>query len=816
MKKPLPFGKFLLLDRINVGGMAEVFLAKAFGVEGFQRILAIKKIIPTMVEDQEFITMFIDEARIAVQLNHANIVQIHELGKFEEHYYIAMEYVSGRDLRFMLDAAKKKKKLLPVGLSVFLAQAVCQGLDYAHRKKDAQGRDMNIVHRDVSPQNVLVSYEGDVKVIDFGIAKAQNRSQKTQAGILKGKFGYMSPEQVRGMPVDRRSDIFALGVILYEMLTGERLFVGESDFSTLEKVRNAEVLPPREFNEAIPEALEAIVMKSLAREPETRYQWAAEMGEDLMRFLVQGSAVYGQKQLAQHMKAEFAHELERENERMARFASLEAEEGTPVSPMPPPSEVPSNPPPGAKIRASQTLRDLDAILADPKAEEEEAPAPSEKTQLFNPGLEGLGHPAAPAPPQLQPSAGGAGIRSAATEAMEIPAVDGPVSTVIDMPAVSLPAAEGKTVIKAEPSNPRSTLAVARADRAAPATVLRPAPVARGSSLPPAVRIVPAREAPTGVGGRKPLTPMVMALAVGAGAGLLLLALIVFWYRGSAADTGTLIISPTPSSGAVLAVDGRPAAEEGHHTFIARGLVPGDHVIEGRNQFGLKVLKVVVQAGATRTVPLAMAEPPPAAPAPTAPSGPPTAAATPTPPVPSPGAAPPAPKLGLDLSAPPKAPAVEVHVTLNSTPPDAELFVDGQSVGPAPYVLTSSDPNHRFHLKAVAPGRRPAEKTARFAADQEVTLVLREEHGPAAGGGAVSRRHRGGPAGTLIISSRPVAKVFIDGRSTERYTPVPPGSPLEIPSGDHLIHLESDDGRKADREVSIQPHTLTKLLGVTLN
>src|SRR5688500_2186776 len=298
MKKPSIFGKYLLLERINVGGMAEVFVAKAFGVEGFERILAIKKILPTMAEDQEFITMFIDEARISVQLNHANIVHIHELGKHDDTFYIAMEYAAGRDLRTLLERYRRRKEIMPTAQAVFIASKMCEGLDYAHRKKDARGQDLGIIHRDVSPQNVLVSYEGEVKVIDFGIAKAANRSQKTQAGILKGKFGYMSPEQVRGFEIDRRSDLFAVGVILYEMLTGEKLFVGESDFSTLERVRNAEVPLPTRFNPNIPAGLERIVLKALAREPDDRYQWASDLQEDLMRYLFAGDQVFSSKQLS--------------------------------------------------------------------------------------------------------------------------------------------------------------------------------------------------------------------------------------------------------------------------------------------------------------------------------------------------------------------------------------------------------------------------------------------------------------------------------------------------------------------------------------
>jgi serine/threonine protein kinase len=236
---PQPFGKYLLLERISVGGMAEVFKAKTFGVEGFEKIIAIKKILPAMAEDADFIQMFIDEAKIAGQLNHANICQIFELGKIDDSHFIAMEYIWGKDLLQIQNRFRRLKKHMPVQMAAFVMGKVCEGLDYAHRKKDATGKPLNIIHRDVSPQNVITSYDGEVKVIDFGIAKAASRSSKTQAGVLKGKFGYMSPEQIGGKPLDQRTDIFAVGTILYELLTSERLFMGESDFATLEKIRSA-------------------------------------------------------------------------------------------------------------------------------------------------------------------------------------------------------------------------------------------------------------------------------------------------------------------------------------------------------------------------------------------------------------------------------------------------------------------------------------------------------------------------------------------------------------------------------------------------
>lgn len=322
-RQPIPFGKYLLLDRINIGGMAEVWRGKTFGVGGFERLVAIKRILPNIAEDKEFISMFIDEAKITVQLNHANIAQIFELSHIGSSYFIAMEYIPGKDMRAIFDRSRKKGEPSPIPLTCYVVSKCCEGLDYAHRKQ-VNGQDLQIVHRDVSPQNVLVSYEGEVKVIDFGIAKAAGKASKTQAGILKGKFGYMSPEQIRGLPLDRRSDIFAIGVCLYEMLTGERLFIGESDFSVLEKVRKVDVLPPSTYNRKIPEALEKIVLKALARDVEDRYQYASELADDLQRFLITSDSIFSRKDLAQYMKATFAEEVEREKQRMIEYAEIKA------------------------------------------------------------------------------------------------------------------------------------------------------------------------------------------------------------------------------------------------------------------------------------------------------------------------------------------------------------------------------------------------------------------------------------------------------------------------------------------------------------
>jgi len=320
--RPVPFGNYFLLERIAVGGMAEIYKAKRVGVEGFEKTLAIKRILPAIAAEKDFISMFIDEAKISVQLTHANIAQTYELGRAGDTYFIALEYVPGRDLRAVAERMRRRGESVAPELAAFVVSRVAEGLDYAHRRKDGGGRELGIIHRDVSPQNILVSWDGEVKLVDFGIAKAANKIMKTQAGILKGKFGYMSPEQVRGLPLDRRSDVFAAGIVLYEILAGERLFVGESDYSVLEKVRNANV-PALASRRQVPAPLDQIVARALAREPEDRYQWAGEMAADLQRFLLSRERLWTRDDLSAWMRATFAEEFEREKDDQAEPSAPE-------------------------------------------------------------------------------------------------------------------------------------------------------------------------------------------------------------------------------------------------------------------------------------------------------------------------------------------------------------------------------------------------------------------------------------------------------------------------------------------------------------
>ncbi len=275
------FGQYVLLEKIATGGMAEVWKARKRGEEGFQKIVAIKKILPHLSDDQDFIGMFVDEAKLAAQLNHSNIIHIYDLGKIQSSYFIAMEYVDGADLKTIVSRGRERDQPLGFELALFVTTKIASALDYAHRKRDFDEKEMELVHRDVSPQNVLISHEGDIKLCDFGIAKATSKGSHTQAGALKGKLQYMSPEQAWGRAIDRRSDIFALAVVLFEMLTQRKLFTGDNEMSVLEQVRDARVAAPSLINDEVPPEVDRIVLKGLAKDPADRYQTAGEMAKDI-------------------------------------------------------------------------------------------------------------------------------------------------------------------------------------------------------------------------------------------------------------------------------------------------------------------------------------------------------------------------------------------------------------------------------------------------------------------------------------------------------------------------------------------------------
>ncbi|MFU8804285.1 MAG: serine/threonine protein kinase, partial [Bradymonadaceae bacterium] len=287
-------GRYELFRRIAKGGMGEIYLAKTRGAGGFEKTIIIKTILPHLAEEEEFVTKFLDEGHIVTNLTHGNIVPVFDMGEEDGEYFMAMEYVPGRDLRAILKELQKMGRTMPVDLAIHFTAEVCKGLGYAHRKADEQGQPLLIVHRDVSPSNVLISREGEVKVIDFGIARAAGRLSKTVSGRIQGKFSYMSPEQALGKPVDHRGDVFSTGVVLYEMLTGVRPFEGDTDLETLDRVRQCEFDPPGVLNPEVDEELDVIVTRALAKDRDDRYQNIDELHVDLIQHLYSlGQAVTG-------------------------------------------------------------------------------------------------------------------------------------------------------------------------------------------------------------------------------------------------------------------------------------------------------------------------------------------------------------------------------------------------------------------------------------------------------------------------------------------------------------------------------------------
>ncbi|HEY2517400.1 MAG TPA: protein kinase, partial [Polyangiaceae bacterium] len=308
MTRVQSFGRFELLERISAGGMAEVFRARD---TSSGEIVALKRILPQIAEDEEFIQMFEDEARIASQLEHPHIARTIDFGHVRESYYIAFEYVNGRDLRALFDRCVRVGQTPPLTFLLYVFARIGEGLAYAHARKDAKGQPVSIVHRDVSPQNIVVSFDGDVKLIDFGIAKAAGKLSRTQVGTLKGKFGYMAPEQIRGMEIDQRADVFSLGICMWELLTLERLFNAENELRVLEKLRNFAIPPPSSKNRDVPPELDRVVLKALAKDLAERYRSAKDLFRDLDKLAQTIGATASREEIARYMRASFPESLAR-------------------------------------------------------------------------------------------------------------------------------------------------------------------------------------------------------------------------------------------------------------------------------------------------------------------------------------------------------------------------------------------------------------------------------------------------------------------------------------------------------------------------
>jgi serine/threonine-protein kinase len=293
-------GKYQLIRKLATGGMAEVFLAKAAGPMGFEKTLVVKRILPHLAEDPTFVEMFLSEAKLAAQLNHPNIVQIFDFGEADGEYFLAMEYIDGPNLRTLLKRARTAGMPLPIAPCARLIASACDGLAFAHDFADpATGEPLGLIHRDISPDNILVSRQGAVKVVDFGIAKAAGQSHKTQSGLIKGKLAYMPPEQVRARPLDRRVDVYALGVVLYELLTTHKPFESDSDAGTMQAILFEALTPAVEHRPDLPEGIQRILDKALTKDREQRYPDCLALAADLEEFILSVGKPVTQHQIVQ-------------------------------------------------------------------------------------------------------------------------------------------------------------------------------------------------------------------------------------------------------------------------------------------------------------------------------------------------------------------------------------------------------------------------------------------------------------------------------------------------------------------------------------
>ena len=311
---PVPFGPYQLCGLIAKGGMAEVYRARSRDQP--ERMLAIKCMRPQLARESRFVDMFVREGKLALLFQHENIVATRDVGQIEGRYFIAMEYIGGKDLTQLLRRCQEANQRIPVPHAVYITALIARGLHYAHALSGADGRPLNIVNRDVSPSNVRLSYDGDIKMLDFGIAQALMKFT-SEIGVLKGKFSYMSPEQIRGMPVDSRTDLFSTGIVLHEMLTTEKLFRGDTEFALMEKVRKAEVSSPSTFNRRVPEDLDAICFKALARDVNDRYQNGNEMADALDAVLARYK--FNPDELRQLLRQLFRPDYQREQKDMEDF-----------------------------------------------------------------------------------------------------------------------------------------------------------------------------------------------------------------------------------------------------------------------------------------------------------------------------------------------------------------------------------------------------------------------------------------------------------------------------------------------------------------
>ncbi len=295
--------RYQVISRIDAGGMAEVFKANSTSMQGFQKLVAIKRVLPSLTRNERFVRMFLDEAKVSLYLNHTNCVQVFDLGIADGTYFIVMEFIDGTNLKNIMEDIAARGASFPIEHACFIIIEICKGLSHAHNKIDQEGQRLHIVHRDISPPNVLVSREGEIKITDFGLAKAASQVETTDPGVVKGKFGYLSPEAANGHPVDARTDIFAVGILLWEMLVGKRLFLGRTDLETLKQVQSGRFRPVTDYRSDVPHQLNEIIERALATDPTRRYQDTHGLAQDLARFMYSYGRPVTSYDVATHVEA---------------------------------------------------------------------------------------------------------------------------------------------------------------------------------------------------------------------------------------------------------------------------------------------------------------------------------------------------------------------------------------------------------------------------------------------------------------------------------------------------------------------------------
>ncbi len=679
---PRPFGPYLLTRRIASGGMAEVYAATTKGVGGFEKTVAIKLILPRYSEDEHFVQMLVEEAKICAQLTHANIGQVYDLGCIGDTYFIVMEYVEGVDAYRFLKRLKEQGREMPIEAAVYVAREVCQGLHYAHQRRGTDGQPLRIVHRDVSPQNVLLSFAGEVKLVDFGIAKAALRSQQTEAGVIKGKYYYMSPEQAWGDPVDHRSDVFSLGLVLHEWLTGRMVHRARNLSELLERVRKAEIAPPSHQRPDISPELDTIVMRSLRRNPEDRYTSAGEFAQVLGSYLHRHAPGFSPNRLAALLASTFPSHAPTISSSQTSTAGGTRERPAARRASPPsPVSLPkirddSEQEPTQTAKPSAAIRALVALPPPPSAAarnasaaqtHEDRPSPdasSEKAAAWD------DDPTSPAaseprsgvrrgPSRTAPVAPDPSSQPSPAPEVEDAAEEEPTASIFttdrswedltildeeaELRARSLARAEGLIPPSSEPIAPPSSPSNIEARRPAAQLPTEKLGALHDLSVPV---LASAR-------GRRALVVAAVSLAV-----LLLVGALWWWSRASAPTR--LRVESVPS-GALVELDGQPV---GRTPLSLRSppLRPGAEQALSITAPGRRAERrtLRLEPGERRT-------------------------------------------LNVQL-----APAL-VDLQVRSSPPGANLYVDGVFVGSTPFTLEDQPHGRRLRLLLKAPGHRDAER-----------------------------------------------------------------------------------------------------------